>query len=79
MLFGPYVERLFNRNTDDFFTFPVKPDDRVVIHLKLLTVNVGLEYFRTWLTFPFEDDTLCRPEQLEHTQQISIRYHVLID
>ena len=79
MFFGSYVERLLNRNTDDFFTFPVKPDNRIVIHLKLLTVNVGLENLRTWLTFPFEYDTLCRPEQLKHTQQVSIRYHVLIN
>jgi hypothetical protein len=64
MFFRSDVERLFNRNTDDFFTLPVKPDDRVIEHLKLLAVNVGLENFRTGLTFPFEDDPLRRSEQL---------------
>ncbi|MBT6663146.1 MAG: hypothetical protein HOB58_08320, partial [Nitrospina sp.] len=76
MLFWSYVEGLLNGHTDNFFTFTVEADNRVIIHLKLLTVNVSLEYFRTWLTFPFEDDTLGCSKELQNSQQISIWNHV---
>ena len=79
MLFRSYVEGLLNGNTDNFFTLSVEADNRVIIHLKLLTVNIGLENFRTWLTFPFEDDALSCSKELQNSQQISIWNHVLIN
>src|SRR5881296_3316806 len=57
----------------------VERQHRVVVHLELPPVNLGLKHLRPRNHFVPEDDLLRRPPQLQHRQQLPARHNVPVD
>src|SRR2546427_268378 len=73
------VDRLLDLDPHHLLARLVERQHRVVVHLELAPVNLGLKHLRPRNHVVPEDDLLRRPPELQHRQQLPARHNVPVN